>query len=97
MKLKAYTEYKHSGVEWLGDVPSYWRAQRLKTAARYWVSNVDKVPSDDEMPVRLCNYTDVYYNDHISLSMPLMETTATTDEITRFGVHVGDVVITKDS
>jgi type I restriction enzyme S subunit len=61
------------------------------------VSNVDKVPADDELPVRLCNYTDVYYNDHITPEMPLMETTATADEIRRFGLRAGDVVITKDS
>ncbi len=97
MRLPAYPGYKPSDVEWLGEVPEHWEAKRLKTSANYWVSNVDKVPSEEESPVRLCNYTDVYYNDHIRPNMGLMETTATTDEIHRFGLRVGDVVITKDS
>ena len=97
MKLPAYPKYKPSGVQWLGDVPEHWGVKRLKTSATCWVSNVDKVPADDELPIRLCNYTDVYYHDHITPDMGLMETTATTDEIRRFGLREGDVVITKDS
>jgi type I restriction enzyme S subunit len=97
VKLPVYPTYRATGVEWLGDVPDHWGVKRLKCAATYWVSNVDKVPADDETPVRLCNYTDVYYHDHIRPSMGLMETTASLDEIRRFGLVVGDVVITKDS
>ena len=97
MKLPPYPKTKPSGVEWLGDVPEHWEVKRLKTSATCWVSNVDKVPAEDELPVRLCNYTDVYYHDHITPNMGLMETTATADEIRRFGLRVGDVVITKDS
>ena len=97
MKWLPYPRYKPSGVEWLGEVPEHWEGKRLKGAARYWVSNVDKVASEDEVPVRLCNYTDAYYHDHIRPTMNLMETTATADEVRRFGLQVGDVVITKDS
>jgi type I restriction enzyme, S subunit len=97
MKIPAYPRTKPSGVAWLGDVPEHWEVKRLKTSATCWVSNVDKVPAEDELPVRLCNYTDVYYHDHITPDMGLMETTATADEIRRFGLRVGDVVITKDS
>lgn len=97
MKLPAYPRYKPSGVEWLGDVPEHWEVKRLKTSARCWVSNVDKVPAEGELPVRLCNYTDVYYHEEITADMELMETTATADEIRRFGLEEGDIVITKDS
>lgn len=97
MRLPAYPKYKPSDVEWLGGVPEHWQTKRLKEAATYWVSNVDKVEAEDELPVRLCNYTDVYYHDHIRPGMGLMETTATPEEIRRFGLKVGDVVITKDS
>ena len=45
----------------------------------------------------MCNYTDVYYHDQIRPDMGLMETTATLQEIHRFGLQVGDVLITKDS
>lgn len=97
MRLQVYQNTKPSGIEWLGDVPEHWEVKRLKTSATCWVSNVDKVPSEEELPVRLCNYTDVYYNDYITPDMSLMETTATADEIRRFGLQAGDVVITKDS
>ena len=53
MKLPAYPKYKSSGVEWLGDVPEHWEVKRLKTSATCWVSNVDKVPAEDELPIRL--------------------------------------------
>lgn len=97
MTVAPYSAYKPSGIAWLGDVPKHWEIKRLKTSARCWVSNVDKIPADDELPVRLCNYTDVYYNDYIRPDMGLMETTATTEEIQRFGLKVDDVLITKDS
>ena len=97
MKLPPFRKYKRSGVKWFPDVPEHWNPKRLKTAARCWVSNVDKVPSDDEVPVRLCNYTDVYYNERITPDMSLMETTATAEEIRKFHLEVDDVVITKDS
>lgn len=78
-------------------LPPTWRLLPLKAVCGYRVSNVDKVPADDELPVRLCNYTDVYNNDFITLDMGLMRTTATAAEIDRFGLAVGDVAITKDS
>ena len=33
MKYQAYPEYKDSGVEWLGQIPSHWRYIRLKYVA----------------------------------------------------------------
>ncbi len=96
-KRASYPAYKDSGVEGLGNVPAHWEVTRLKHVASYWVSNVDKVATDGELPVRLCNYTDVYYHDYIRPDMGLMETTATAQEINRFGLQVDDVVITKDS
>ena len=97
MKYAAYENTMSSGVQWLQKFPEHWKIKRLKTAATYCVSNVDKVAVNDELPVRLCNYTDVYYNDFISPEMGLMETTATPEEIRKFGLHVNDLVITKDS
>lgn len=34
MKLPAYTSYKPSGVEWIGDIPSEWMVRRLKECGR---------------------------------------------------------------
>ena len=95
--LQPYPAYKPSGVPWLGDVPSHWEVRRLRTVADMRVSNVDKHTMEDESPVRLCNYVDVYKNDRITPAMPFMAATASRDEIERFRLESGDVLITKDS
>ena len=69
----------------------------LKRIAGLRVSNVDKKSVDGETPVRLCNYTDVYYADTITPEMDFMVATATANEISKFRLRVGDVLITKDS
>ncbi|WP_205747988.1 restriction endonuclease subunit S [Trichloromonas acetexigens] len=84
-------------TELLSTLPSGWRTVPLKAACYYTVSNVDKHSIEDEIPVRLCNYTDVYKNDRVSPELELMVATATEDEIEKFHLEVGDVVITKDS
>jgi type I restriction enzyme, S subunit len=71
--------------------------RRLKFLADIWVSNVDKLTIDGELPVLLCNYTDVYHNALISESLPFMSATATKDQIVNFTLRSGDVLFTKDS
>lgn len=74
-----------------------WQGWRLCEVASLIFSNVDKKSHSDETPVRLCNYTDVYYHDEITPGMPLMEATAKESEIKKFGLEKWDVIITKDS
>ncbi len=95
--ISPYCTYKPSGVQWLGDMPEHWEVRRLRTVADMRVSNVDKHTMEDEFPVRLCNYVDVYKNDRITVAMPFMNATASWDEIKRFRLEPGDVLITKDS
>ena len=93
-----YPRYRDSGVEWLGDVPEHWQVVRLGHVASYHTSSVDKKTKDGELPVRLCNYTDVYYQDRIrACDGEFMEATASPQEAIRFKLNVGDVLITKDS
>ena len=92
-----YPAYKPSHVDWLGDIPMHWEVRRLRTVAEMRVSNVDKHTKEDELPVRLCNYVDVYKNDRITQAIPFMRATASRDEVKRFGLKPGDVLITKDS
>lgn len=84
-------------LAWIDSLPSSWEAKPLRATADYVVSNVDKVPVDDEVPVRLCNYTDVYNNEFITLGLDFMRATATDTEISKFRLAVDDVIITKDS
>ena len=81
----------------LSSLSSDWQTVPVKAACYFTVSNVDKHSLEDEIPVRLCNYTDVYKNDRVSPDLELMSATATEDEIDKFHLEVGDVVITKDS
>lgn len=96
-RFKPYPAYKDSGVEWLGKIPAHWEVRRLKTFTDVQLSNVDKKSVDGEEPVRLCNYVDVYYNERITADMDFMPATATPDQIRRFSLRRGDVLITKDS
>ncbi|SFH39206.1 restriction endonuclease subunit S [Pontibacter chinhatensis] len=95
--MKRYDSYKDSGVEWIGEVPEHWQQQKLKYLARVQPSNVDKKSYDTEQPTLLCNYVDVYKNEFIVANMSFMEATATPEEIDKFRVDEGDVLVTKDS
>lgn len=84
-------------TELLTTLPGNWAIVPIKSACYFTVSNVDKHSLEDETPVRLCNYTDVYKNDRVSPELDLMSATATEDEIEKFHLEIGDVIITKDS
>jgi type I restriction enzyme S subunit len=71
--------------------------KRLKWMADIRPSGVDKHSVEGELGVRLCNYTDVYRNDRISDDMSFMAATASEEEVRRFSLLPGDVIITKDS
>ena len=86
-----------SPIAWASQLPDDWEAKPLRSVADYLVSNVDKVPNDKEIPVQLCNYSDVYNNEFITLALGFMQATATETEVAKFGVAVDDVIITKDS
>src|SRR5690606_20804429 len=69
----------------------------LKHLAQVSVSNIDKKSVEGELPVRLVNYTDVYYGDRLTPDLELMEATATPAQVRAFRLQPGDVAITKDS
>ena len=92
-----YSAYKDSGVEWLGEIPAHWEVKRLKSFATVQLSNVDKKSEEGQDAVRLSNYVDVYYNERIDDGIDFMSATATKEQIRRFSLRTGDVLITKDS
>ncbi|WP_164893189.1 restriction endonuclease subunit S [Mesorhizobium sp. M7A.T.Ca.US.000.02.1.1] len=71
--------------------------EKLKFFAATRNSNVDKTVVDGEELVRLCNYTDVYYNNRITPDIEFMNGSATEVEIEKFRLKKGQVIITKDS
>ena len=94
---RRYPEYRDSGVASLGEIPEHWEVTRLKTVAEIQLSNVDKKTLTGQIPVRLCNYVDVYYNDKIVGDLDFMSASASEDQVARFTLRKGDVLITKDS
>lgn len=95
--LRSRPRTKDSGVECLEETPAHWEVERIKNVVSTHLSNVDKHSKEGEHPVRLCNYSNVYHNDHIHCDLDFMEATATTEEIERFRLATDDVLITKDS
>ncbi len=96
-KYQTYQELHDSGIEWLGEIPKHWDVEKLKFFTSIQPSNVDKKTKEGELPVQLCNYTDVYYNDRIDESLEFMIASATEEQIEKFALKVGDIIITKDS
>jgi len=96
-KYKPYPEYRNLGIEWLEEIPSHWEIKKLKHVSFVKSSSVDKHSKEDEEPIRLCNYTDVYNCDTILPGRDFMEATATRNEIAMFSLKKDDVIITKDS
>jgi len=84
-------------IQWIGTMPPHWSCRRLKHVASVALSSVDKKSHEQEEPVRLCNYVDVYYHERITSELDFMQATAAPDEVRRFTLRAGDVLITKDS
>jgi type I restriction enzyme, S subunit len=92
-----YLSYVSTDSAWLPRLPAHWRLMKLKHVATVRPSNVDKHSVDGEVPVRLCNYVDVYKNEAIDSTLHFMQATATEEEIRQFSLREGDVLVTKDS
>lgn len=86
---------KHSFDE--TNLPEGWKRLPFTELAEVLFSGVDKKTSHDEIKVRLCNYVDVFHNNHILRGINFMEATASETEISNFELRRGDVVFTKDS
>ena len=82
---------------WYFEPPTDWTVARLADIAVIRFSNVDKKTVPGEVPVRLCNYMDVYANEYVTSRLSFMEASASSAEISRFTVDRGDVIATKDS
>lgn len=110
LRLKKYVEISSAvtvGLEkpnkkkyisdWLTAIPAHWEVKKLKHIANIFASNVDKKTLEGQKSIKLCNYTDVYYHDKITEELEFMCASATEDQIVKFELKAGDVIITKDS
>ena len=97
--LDAKAPLVDSGIPWIGMIPKGWEIKKLKHLSDIRASNVDKISVAGQKAVRLCNYTDVYNNEHITSGMAenFMLATATDLQIENLSLLRGDIVVTKDS
>lgn len=72
---------------------------KLADIAKIEISGVDKKTTEGEIPVRLCNFVDVYYNWAITKekAKSFMVASAKQTEIDKCSIGKGMVAITKDS
>ena len=73
--------------------------KRLDSICDITISSIDKKSKPNETAVKLCNFTDVYYNWVIysSTAQNFMSATASEKDINSLSLQQGDVCITKDS
>lgn len=97
MSLKSYDDYTNSNISIIGEIPSHWRIEKLKHISNVKPSNVDKKSKNNEPHILLCNYTDVYNNEFITMELDFMKATASYEQIRKLSLNVGDIIITRDS
>jgi len=95
--MQRYEKYKDSGIAWIGEIPEGWEVKKLKYISDANPSNVDKKSKENEDTIYLCNYVDVYKNEFIDDSLDFMKATATENQIEKFILKKGDILVTKDS
>ncbi len=95
--LNPDVQMKNSGVEWIGEIPSHWKVKRLKYFSSVELSSVDRHIVEDEIPVDVCHYTQVYKNEKINKTTKLSKGTCTPQELKKFSLFKGDILLTKDS
>lgn len=95
--LKPYPEYRESGLGGADAIPCHWSESRLRHVCKMLVSSVDKHFRPGELPVRLCNYVDVYKNERIHSHLRFVPASASSEEVERFRIRIHDVIVTKDS
>ena len=95
--LNPNVSMKDSGIEWIGGIPEHWKMKKLKYLFNYSLSSIDRHVHDEEISIYICHYPDVYYNEKIDSVESLPIGTCTPDELEKFQVLSGDILITKDS
>lgn len=92
-------EMKDSGVEWIGEIPKDWKVKKLKRIGKFSSSGIDKKINENEVPVKIVNYVDVYRDIKHELfnSDEYMVVTTTQEKIDKHCLKKGDLVFTPSS
>lgn len=89
---------KDSGIEWIGEIPKDWEVRKLRVLGNFTASGIDKKVNDNEIQVRIINYTDVYGNKDLLLNdKNYMTVTTIHEKIKEHQVLEGDLIFTPSS
>jgi type I restriction enzyme S subunit len=99
MSVPTYAEYKDSGLDLIGQVPTHWNVIQAGRIGRFTASGIDKKFKDGEAIVRLLNYLNVYnsVDKIIDESTGFSITSASDDKIVEHSLRRGDVCFTPSS
>lgn len=81
----------------LDKIPSHWNLKRVKYISSFTLSSVDRNYNDEEIPVKICHYPNVYKNEFINNKTVLEKGSCTKSQLNSFHLMKGDILITKDS
>ena len=91
-KYEKYAEYKDSGVEWLGKIPSHWECKRLKDILIEPMKNgLFKKKDQFGKGSLLVNVSDLYVSDSFILDDSLDRVETTKEEKETYRVNKGDL------
>ena len=91
--LKPYTEMKDSDVEWLGEVPAHWYVAPVKRYYRVQLGKMlqSRPRTPDDCQVRYLKAKNVQWFDIRMTDADKMY--ASINELDRYGVDVGDLLV----
>jgi type I restriction enzyme S subunit len=99
--MRRYNQYKDSGVEWIGEIPKGWDCIRLGMMGNFSSSGIDKKSDDDEIPVRMVNYTDIIqsrkYHPIQTGEREYMKVTTPQSKLEEHRLEKGDMVLIPSS
>ena len=99
MKHKPYTEYKDSGIQWIGKIPEGWEVRRGSSFGFFSSSGINKKTEPDEALIKMVNYTDIYGNNSLVIDSKreLMTVSCPKGKVIYCNLKKGDIVFTPSS
>lgn len=95
--LNLNTQMRDSGIDFVGQIPVSWTVKPLKSIFSIKRGSLDKNVEENEISVKLVQYTAIYYNVKLENREPLLNVTATKREIEDASVKHGDLLMTASS
>lgn len=95
--LNLNTQMRDSGIDFVGQIPVSWTVKPLKSIFSIKRGSLDKNVEENEISVKLVQYTAIYNNVKLENREPLLNVTATKREIEDASVKHGDLLMTASS